>query len=58
MTYPYNWGQKLIGEEDIGIISPYNAQCGKIAELLRDNPGIKIGNVEQFQGQVRLRFHR
>lgn len=40
-------------DSDIGIIAPYNAQCLKIRTILRgvaDN--VKVGNVEEFQGQV------
>ncbi|TDL24428.1 P-loop containing nucleoside triphosphate hydrolase protein [Rickenella mellea] len=40
--------------QNIGIISPYNAQVGKIRNIL---PGkakeIKVGSVEEFQGQER-----
>ncbi|XP_078481514.1 putative helicase MOV-10 [Ciona intestinalis] len=40
----------------IGIISPYKKQCKKIQQLLRKIKGyekIKIGSVEEFQGQER-----
>jgi helicase MOV-10 len=40
-------------DEHIGVISPYNAQCGKIRQLLKSSPGIKVGSVEEFQGQER-----
>ncbi|KAG8896554.1 hypothetical protein FRB99_008838 [Tulasnella sp. 403] len=41
-------------DKDIGIISPYHAQCQKIRTLLRvQHPGIKVGSVEEFQGQER-----
>jgi helicase MOV-10 len=37
----------------IGIISPYNAQVGKIRGLLRAGySDVKVGSVEEFQGQV------
>ncbi|GAX84129.1 hypothetical protein CEUSTIGMA_g11552.t1 [Chlamydomonas eustigma] len=37
---------------DIGIISPYRKQVQRIRVLLRD-PAIKVGSVEEFQGQER-----
>lgn len=41
-------------DEHIGVISPYNAQCGKIRNLLsKFAKGIKVGSVEEFQGQER-----
>lgn len=41
-------------DEHIGVISPYNAQCGKIRlALAKTSPGIKVGSVEEFQGQER-----
>ncbi|KAI5120114.1 hypothetical protein M0805_002198 [Coniferiporia weirii] len=41
-------------EHHIGIISPYNAQCAKISNLVKKNwPKIKVGNVEDYQGQER-----
>lgn len=45
-----------IGVEDIGIITPYHAQRCKIGRVLMGNPklrGIKVGSVEEFQGQER-----
>lgn len=43
-------------DEHIGVITPYNSQAHKIRTLLR-NPkvgasGVKVGSVEEFQGQV------
>lgn len=41
-------------DEHIGVISPYNAQCGKIRKALSSFArGIKVGSVEEFQGQER-----
>ncbi|PVF97087.1 P-loop containing nucleoside triphosphate hydrolase protein [Serendipita vermifera] len=41
-------------DEHIGVISPYNAQCGKIRKILQKfASGIKVGSVEEFQGQER-----
>ncbi|KZV82088.1 P-loop containing nucleoside triphosphate hydrolase protein [Exidia glandulosa HHB12029] len=43
-------------DEHIGIIAPYSAQCGKIRQLLRKQfpaRNIKVGSVEEFQGQER-----
>lgn len=38
----------------IGVISPYHAQCGKIGQLISPfAKGVKIGSVEEFQGQER-----
>ena len=50
-----------VGDGDIGIIAPYHAQCLKLRSALRSvADGIKVGSVEEFQGQVRensnLRF--
>lgn len=36
------------------MISPYNAQCGKIRQAIRQYAqGVKVGSVEEFQGQER-----
>lgn len=43
----------LTEPENIGIIAPYNAQVQKIRKLLQ-NREIKVGSVEEFQGQARL----
>jgi helicase MOV-10 len=44
-----------IADKDIGIIAPYNAQCLKLRKALKDvTNDIKIGSVEEFQGQVCL----
>jgi helicase MOV-10 len=43
----------IVAENDIGIITPYHAQCLKIRAILRGvADGIKVGSVEEFQGQV------
>ena len=47
-----------LGYEDIGVIAPYHAQVLKIRRLLREKgkegaQKIKVGSVEEFQGQVR-----
>jgi helicase MOV-10 len=45
------------GDEDIGVITPYYAQSKKIrSELITyvDAPGVKVGSVEEFQGQVSI----
>lgn len=48
-------------DKDIGIISPYNGQCSKIRKLFGRShlnlEGIKIGSVEEFQGQVSVCSH-
>ena len=42
-----------VEDKDIGIIAPYHAQCLKLRKALRDVAGdVKIGSVEEFQGQV------
>ena len=42
-------------DKDIGIIAPYHAQCLKLRKALKDVANdIKIGSVEEFQGQVCL----
>ncbi|KAF5383148.1 hypothetical protein D9615_005012 [Tricholomella constricta] len=41
-------------DNDIGIIAPYNAHCRKLRTALRNvADGIKVGSVEEFQGQER-----
>ncbi len=49
----------LTADADIGVITPYNAQGGKIRKVINDvklkksRPGtLKVGSVEEFQGQV------
>ncbi|KIM34474.1 hypothetical protein M408DRAFT_325870 [Serendipita vermifera MAFF 305830] len=40
--------------EQIGVISPYHAQCGKIRKIISPfAKGVKVGSVEEFQGQER-----
>ncbi|KAH9825185.1 P-loop containing nucleoside triphosphate hydrolase protein [Melampsora americana] len=40
-------------DQDIGVITPYNAQASKIRIALKQYPKIKVGTVEEFQGQER-----
>ncbi|KAK7046911.1 Rna helicase [Favolaschia claudopus] len=43
-----------ITDGDIGVITPYHAQCLKIRAALRPvADGVKVGSVEEFQGQER-----
>ncbi|KAJ7636873.1 P-loop containing nucleoside triphosphate hydrolase protein [Roridomyces roridus] len=43
-----------ITDADIGVIAPYHAQCQKIRNTLRAvAEGVKVGSVEEFQGQER-----
>ncbi|KAF8970478.1 RNA helicase [Flammula alnicola] len=44
----------LTTDADIGIIAPYHAQCLKLRTALRNvADGVKVGSVEEFQGQER-----
>ncbi|KPI43155.1 DNA polymerase alpha-associated DNA helicase A [Cyphellophora attinorum] len=41
-----------IGDEDIAVITPYNAQLAVISGMLRETyPGIEMGSVDGFQGR-------
>ncbi|KAF8156821.1 RNA helicase [Crassisporium funariophilum] len=41
-------------DKDIGVIAPYHAQCQKLRNTLRAvADGVKVGSVEEFQGQER-----
>jgi helicase MOV-10 len=45
--------QKFVADHDIGVITPYHAQCLKIRAALRAvADGIQVGSVKEFQGQV------
>lgn len=37
--------------EDIGIITPYNAQVELLRTLLHEHPGIEVRSVDGFQGR-------
>ncbi|KAL1543277.1 RNA helicase [Salvia divinorum] len=47
--------EKGVKEEEIGVIAPYRKQVSKIKEALEclGNTNVKVGSVEQFQGQER-----
>lgn len=48
-----DWKMQLT-DDDIGVIAPYHAQVLKIRNVLRGRyDGIKVGSVEEFQGQER-----
>ncbi|KIW03602.1 uncharacterized protein PV09_05355 [Verruconis gallopava] len=41
-----------VREDDIAVITPYNAQLALISRLLRDtHPGVELGSVDGFQGR-------
>ncbi|KAG6906077.1 hypothetical protein DXG01_016020 [Tephrocybe rancida] len=43
-------------DNDIGVITPYNAQCRKIRMALKAvADSVKVGSVEEFQGQVKFK---
>ena len=46
--------QTFTADDDIGVIAPYHAQCVKIRKALQSYGAekIKVGSVEEFQGQV------
>lgn len=45
----------LIADAEIGVITPYYAQSRKIRATLKGvADGVKVGSVEEFQGQVRI----
>lgn len=47
-------GQRLgIAAEEIGVISPYRAQCNRIRFLCGRRRGLAVSTVERFQGQER-----
>ncbi|KAH6909395.1 P-loop containing nucleoside triphosphate hydrolase protein [Coprinopsis sp. MPI-PUGE-AT-0042] len=52
---PFNDGRKFRAtDNEIGIITPYHAQCLKVrAAFCNVADGIKVGSVEEFQGQER-----
>eukprot|EP00117_Sycon_ciliatum_P045094 scpid24971/ scgid32453/ Putative helicase mov-10-B.1 len=48
-------GLAHLSDSDIGVISPYHNQVTKIRSLLKkDHETIKVGTVEEFQGQERM----
>ncbi|PIA44980.1 hypothetical protein AQUCO_01700506v1 [Aquilegia coerulea] len=45
-----------LNDSDIGVITPYRQQVSKLKKILDDQldmPDVKVGSVEQFQGQER-----
>lgn len=48
----------VISNSDIGVITPYNKQVHRIYTALRgaNGEGIKVGSVEEFQGQVSIKL--
>jgi hypothetical protein len=49
----------IVADHDIGVITPYHAQCLKIRGALKGRAdSVKVGSVEEFQGQVRHRMNK
>lgn len=45
----------FLADNDIGVIAPYHAQVRKLRVALRPiADAVKVGSVEEFQGQVRI----
>lgn len=41
-------------DKEIGIISPYHAHCRRLRQTIKPlAEGVKVGSVEEFQGQER-----
>ena len=46
---------KTTAHNEIGVIAPYHAQCVKIRKALSGVADeVKVGSVEEFQGQVSI----
>ncbi|MBX3098686.1 MAG: TM0106 family RecB-like putative nuclease [Salinibacterium sp.] len=46
-----DWNGSPLTEDDIIVVTPYNAQVECIREALGGHPGIRVGTVDKFQGQ-------
>lgn len=46
-----DWNGEPLTEDDIIVVTPYNAQVECIRMALRDHPGVRVGTVDKFQGQ-------
>ena len=57
VTYVKRLEEMRVLPEEIGIIAPYRAQCRRIKDMLSSlgvaSSGLKVGSVEEFQGQER-----
>lgn len=42
-----------LAAKDIGVVTPYRMQSRKLRSLLKNTPEIKVGSIEEFQGQER-----
>jgi uncharacterized protein len=46
-----DWNGSPVTEDDIIIVTPYNAQVETIREALAEFPAVRVGTVDKFQGQ-------
>lgn len=46
-----DWNGSPLTEDDIIVVTPYNAQVETIREMLGAFPSVRVGTVDKFQGQ-------
>jgi len=46
-----DWNGEPLTEDDIIVVTPYNAQVETLKNALHEHPGVRVGTVDKFQGQ-------